>query len=287
MRRLGLLASALLALAVPSSGAADTVGFGLPPVPLFKTPPMTDSQTISVPLAVHMSPTKTNWAGFFFKLHLVDPSELDVTGMAPNTGLSGSVPPYPFGPPSSGVASSPLFFTFWHVAAQQSGITIPSSVVFPVGTLFLHAKNTTPINNSDTDLTAMVWNIFHLRCPELGCTGSSYLTIPQSGYVYANRTLLHGTHSTIVPQTTNPLLAGQVPTSPAHVGQGKWIHNNGPAAQLHIPPGQGSFFYALPAGTAALGIEHVPEPATAVLLGGGFLALGASGWLRRRRLRLG
>ncbi len=283
MKRLGLVAAAVVAVAIPVASLGDTVGIdtGSGPVSDFKTPPMQSSQTINLPISVHFgapNPAYAGWAGAFMQVHLADPNEVDVVQILPAGGHFGGSGPYPFGPPSAGAPSAALFFTIWNNNAPQSGINVNPSLVVPFGTLALHAKNTTPINNSDFDLTAIVWNIFHLRGP---APGSTLIPLPQSAYVYANPS------TNPIPNsfTANTL---PVPLAPPAIGSGVWRHQNRVVTKfLHVPSGHpGSFYYAIKAGTVKVGIEHVPEPATGMLLVGGLALLGTSRYLRRRRLQL-
>jgi hypothetical protein len=282
MKRLACALSLASALWVPVGSLADTVGVGTPSglVSDFKTPPLQTSQTINLPLGIHFSapnPGYAGWAGAYVQIHLADPSEVDFVQLAPVAGHFGGSGLYPFGPPSGGSNSAAQFFTLWNSAAPGSGLNVNPSLVVPVGSLLLHAKNTTPINNSDFDLTAVVWNIFHLRGP---APGSTLIPLPNSAYVYAN-------------PSTNPVpnsftgFTLPVPASPAPIGSGVWVHQNRLQSKfLHVPTGHpGSLYYALKVGTVKVGIEHVPEPATALLLGAGFALLGASRYLRRQRLQ--
>ncbi len=122
-----------------------------------KTPPLINGQTVSVPISVHNSSgaALANWAGVRVEVHLVDASEVDITGV-----LVGGVPvANPF--PATGAGSTVAVFTAFHAAAFASGTNLPDSGIFPAITLQLAAKNTDPINNSDTDIVLRFADIYH------------------------------------------------------------------------------------------------------------------------------
>jgi hypothetical protein len=264
-----LLAAASVPAIAPAvfaqpAGGVPGPGPGMPLITDFKTPPLADTDTFAITLEMHFKgpiPPKVGWAGAIMKLHILDATEVDIAGFFPDPAFTGlAVGPFgtsPFGPSSNNLESAPLFFTFWYdgpggTTPLQSGFVSPDSAWKNLGIMLLHAKNTTPLNNSDIDVTAMFWNIWHIRA---GPTGNSqFVQLGPSDF------LRQGT-----------------PASP----YGTWIHVTGHQT-FHLTSALASNFYATFANTLFIGVEHVPEPSSAVLLGGGFLALGC--YARRRRL---
>jgi hypothetical protein len=229
----------------------------------FKTPPLQDSDTFPVTLEVHFNailPPWIGWAGAIMKLHVLDASEVDVDSFTVADPSLTGVGPFgsdPFGPRSGNLESVPLFFTFWHSQAPNSGIQPPVSAWQNLGLAILHAKNTTPANNSDTDLTAMFWNIWHVR-PGFGTLS---VALRESDYVFQGD-------------------RGQTQVPPV----GQWAHVTA-SGNVHLN-GVGSTYYATFANTVRIGVEHVPEPASGLLVAGGVLALALGSRARQRRLRV-
>ena len=162
----------------------SSVGLFLAPAALaqvvtIKTPPAQASDSIVIPLDVHIGevthPYFLGWAGGLLKVHLLDAAELDVVSVgsvlpgfsvvtAPAGTLTASGVASPFGPPSSNVASVPASFNFYlQPTATTSGISVATSSSFALGDLFLHVKNSSIGQNSDIDLSLMLWNIYHVR----------------------------------------------------------------------------------------------------------------------------
>lgn len=251
----------------------------------FKTPPLRTSDTFRVVIDKHFSAAMAmpNWAGYRIKFHVIDGKEVSVlptstfyktdTVLTPAGGttlvLAGSSPLVPTDfPQSAGATSLSVFKTWFNGAAQNSGKTPPISKWMPVAGITLHAKNTDIGENSDFDLSVMAWCIRHLR-PGQGST-----QFEESALVWAS--------SHYVPQRTDQgnLVLPQ-PYPPDYPGQ-HWVHIPFP---WHVPVGfPGSQFIATFAGTVFIGLEHVPEPMTGVLAGGGVLLLLGSWGLRRRRM---
>jgi hypothetical protein len=243
----------------------------------FKTPPLLDSDTILIPLDMHpttaMGAPWLGWGGALMNLHLADPTEVDVLA---GSNPAGGITTLPFGPPSAGVASSSVRFTFFHPAVFGSGIPLTPSVNQPIFTLSLHAKNTLPINNGDFDLTASFANIWHV----IGGTAfaSQVVLLDPSAYVFVTSNITN----TGQLHTTNSL----VEWNPATPGTGHWLHVDLPLT-FHLTGGPGSNIFATFVNTAKIGIQHVPEPTSAALLGLGLGALALSRRVAARRRRLG
>jgi hypothetical protein len=208
-----VLAGALILAFAPTALGQGGVAIGPGGVDTqFKTPPLQESDTILIPLDMHpttaMGAPWLGWGGAMMRLHLADPTEVDVLAVA---DPSGNVTTLPFGPPSQGVASSSRSFTFFHPGVFGSGIPLTPSVNQPIFTLSLHAKNTLPINNSDFDLTASFANIWHV----IGGSqfASQIVVLDPSAYVFVTSAitktaLLHTVNSQI---EWNPAQPGTVP----------------------------------------------------------------------------
>ena len=268
-----------------------TAGSALAQVTTIKTPPLAASDTTIIPIFVNIPPTPpwAGWAGSVMKFHLLDATELDVLdivttvgGFAPLTvpTVAVSLTPggvvSPFGPTSSNVASTPASFNFFY-ATPPSGFSWPTGGASFPASLALHVKNSTIGNNSDIDLSVMLWNIFHLRSATT--FASLTITLDPSALIWVNSSItdigqLHTAMSSLGFSNANG--------GPLDNTFGHWLHITNPT-MFHLD-GFGSAFYATFAGTVNLGIEHIPEPTTAMLVGGGFLLLGASRYARRRRL---
>ena len=142
----------------------------------------------------------------------------------------------------------------------------PSALV-EFGGVTIHAKNTTNLaGNSDVDLTVRGWNIFHVPG---GPAGSTSIELGPSDYIWAT--------SNFDPSPGNPFPSfGPSFDDP----NGHWVHLDF-STVFHNNGKQGSGFYAREVKTAlTIGIDHIPEPATMILLGGAGLA-----FLRGRRAR--
>ena len=277
------LALLVLLVAAPALAQVTTI----------KTPPLATSDTTFIPVVPLVPPTPP-WAGYagsVVKLHLYDASELDVLDfvVAPGMELAPlSLPPgagtsdpggiaSPFGPPSANTVSSPASFNVFFTTAPPSGFSITAPTPITVADFGIHVKNSTIANNSDIDLSAMIWNIFHLRSDTNFASLS--ITLDPSALVWVSSSIfnvgqLHTTGSAL---GFSAAMGG-----PLNDPDGHWLHITNPT-MFHLD-GFGSAFYATFAGTVNLGIEHIPEPTTAALIGGGFLLLGASRYARRRRL---
>jgi hypothetical protein len=231
-----------------------------------KTGPLRAGETLVLQMTVHPDAPIPNWAGVRMYWHVLDNTEADVLGVTrlldPNTDFIGS----PFGPKSSNSVSAVRWFTAFTPDALNSGADLPASTAVPVYQVTFQIKNSDILFNSDVDYEWGIWNIQHLGSDLIGSQFGS------SASVWAT--------SQFVPTPSEPL-PGTAP--PPGDPNGQWVHI--PFA-WGFPAGIGSSaFIARLATAGTLGIDHVPEPAAAVLLGLGTLALGAAGVTRRRRIR--
>jgi hypothetical protein len=242
-------------------------GSMLPPVITdFKTPPMRDSDVIQLPLAIHPAQNKPNWAGYRLSVHVLDASEVDVVGV---TLADGTYYPEPFGAWSQNTQSVVKFFTFWAPNAMASGTQVVGSQNIPAGWITLHAKNTDPINNSDVDLALDFANIRHL----MPAQATDTLVLKASWSIWA----LSQWEPTFLPELPYPVTPGNPDASWKHIPFTTTIHFT-----QSVP---GSNFILSALNTAWVGIEHVPEPASVVLLIFGGAAVGMSLISRWRRKR--
>ena len=200
------LSVAVVALLAPSAFAQSFVigPGGLPPTPpggttggqpipgggvnpVIKTSPLSAGQLETVFIDVHNSSGAVlpNWAGVLVKIHLMDPSEVDIVAVR----IGGVQQPHPFQVSGAGPGSTTLLIPVFHPAASFSGISMLPSSAFPAITLSLIGKNTDPVNNSDVDIKLEFADIYHAP-----------------GYTSFGTTMVHnpgpGTHiSTIVGST--------------------------------------------------------------------------------------
>jgi len=252
---LGLFASVAAADSVGPAGTFNGFSFGV-----VKTPPLVSSQVVSVPLSYHSTFAYTNWAGIGFFVNY-DPTEVNYIGV---TGINGHFTTY-----AGGGGPSPIV-TVWNSQAVNSGIfNGPSSVPFPVAQVTFHATNTDhPELNSDVDITFnsgwtySPFNIFHVTAGQ----ASGFFSVGASALLYVAKTALGG-----------PVPAQQ--WGPVEPGQGTWIHYSGTTFTIHA---QNSMFFGTSffmSGQGGIGVEHVPEPASAACLLAG---LGTLVFARRR-----
>ena len=285
----GLLFTLLAGLCLAPAALAQVVS-------TVKTPPLAESQSILIPINVHIpakSPSWAGWAGAIVKTHIIDATELDVVSLQAGPGFFGNVLgtpnnyikdnplPNPFGPPSSNAASTPhsvnYFLPGLSTVPGKSGISVVTSSTFNVANQTIHVKNSTFQNNSDIDITLMLWNIYHLRSD--ANLASLTLTLQPSDRLWVKSAFndpeqLHNTDSTY----GLPSGAIQLDSASPH-----WLHFT-QTAMFHLN-GFGSQYFATLASTVHIGIEHVPEPSTGMLFAGAFLALALSRYTRHRRLR--
>ncbi len=244
MRLLGVVT----ACAVAAPVMADSIGPAGFPFGDFFTPPLSASQSTSIPISYHVTDVLFAWAGVHF-LTNIDPTEANFMGFAAAPGFS-----------TTGAAGS---VTVWSTNAGKSGQTISSSVPILLGSLALHAKGATPLNNGDIDVVFQsVFNIFHVT-PASASGVSTFLT---ATWLY----LPPGVPASQWGQGTAPL-----------VGEGVWAHLTTTLA-VHFSASWfwGTSFFFDPGASGGIGIENVPAPAGVAILMAGF---GAVGFARRRR----
>jgi hypothetical protein len=310
MNKIKLGVSALAAWMV----AATAFGQGTAPIPI-KTPPLRSSDIYTLPISRHFDPLRppgepppelpdAGWAGVRVKIHVLDPTEVDVDSIIAAPGylirypgspspLPGLPPglypavPDPFGPRSNNVGSVPLIMTLIHPLANQSGINPPASHLENLFNLVVHAKNTNAGGNSDIDVTFMFEDIWHTRTRTV--PGSTQVHFPNSvrKWSFSNVTddPLSWEQFHITQPPFNSMYA--MPEGPPiEDPNGHWAHIPG-SHFFHNFPGvvPGSNFFAYMAATVlGLGIEHVPEPVSIVLVGLG-VACAMMGVFSRRRQR--
>jgi hypothetical protein len=264
--------------------------FGQGVISNVKSPPLRASDVYASKLAYHHGPNDPptppwgGWAGTRFKVHVLDGKEVDGAQYMPGP-MPGSTYMNTFPQP---IQSNQVWKTFWHPNAQQSGVTIVDSVNQPSGTFKFHVASSNPSGNSDVDVTIMTWDIWHVR----GGPGSTLIQVPASAFLLVSSQVPpeigpngpNGPLQHIMDATGGPLnSAWELPPPPtAPLEELHWAHVLD-TMTFHVPAGPGSNFIALMANTVTIGIEHVPEPAAAVLAGAGGLSLIGGLVLRRRR----
>jgi hypothetical protein len=235
----------------------------------------------------------SGWAGYKFTVHVLDNTEVDVDGVLPYPFLTHSSPiqppprdfeiptTNPFGPRSENQQS---ITREWHElipSATQSGVDVPPSHLYRVADLKLHVKGTNnPADNSDVDVQVRLWNIWHFR---QGYTSMNVPLRPSDRLWVASPFL-----DTAQIPPAGPAGTGMLPPPPpVPISEGPglgahWLHVQQPRP-FHM---YGSQFYATLARTFNIGIDHIPEPATAALFGlGAFCAVMGvrSNWRRRSK----
>ncbi len=306
-----VLAAGLLVLpglALADVGSPNPSGLGV--ISDIKTKPLAESDTIIIPINIHNDENISNWAGYKLKVHVLDGNEsslgpdntVDFT-LDSNFVPDGNFSFVPADHPQSIAGQSKNVTKWWFdPGAPSSGKNLPSSQNVPIAKIELHAKNTDPANNSDVDVTVMAWNIIHLQggvetnygasevsvwAPSTWNPGTNHVStgnpnpnIPQASS-FTNITLTGGTTIPYHLQTSD-LILPTPPTGPNPDPNWQWKHV---PFTWHAIPGTGSNFLAILAGTALIGIEHVPEPASGLALAGGIGCLLVGALVRRKRRR--
>ncbi|MEX0613084.1 MAG: PEP-CTERM sorting domain-containing protein [Pirellulales bacterium] len=277
-----------------------------------KTPPLRDSDIYTFPISRHFDPNRppgepppelpgAGWAGARVKIHVQDPTEVDIDALVAAPGYlirypgsphpvgppAGIYPvvPDPFGPRSNNVGSVPLIVTLIHPFANQSGINPPASHVEDLMNVVLHAKNTNLRGNSDIDVTFMFSDVWHTRSDP----GSHIIHFPESVRIWSHSNVNDDPSSWeqfhITP-SQDPQYASfyRIPEGPPiDVPDGHWVHIPF-SLNFHTYPSPGSNFFAYMAATVlGVGIEHVPEPVSVALLGMGVACASIGAYSRRRR----
>jgi hypothetical protein len=241
-------------LAVLASGAtADSTG----PIPGYldqapwfedvKSPPLAESDWFAVTWGMHVTYAFTNYAGLLFDLAYdgAETSVLNVSPAGPHVGNTYEL----FGSECGWTVAFPV--SVWHPNAVNSGATVNSSSLVPAFFLSGHAKATTTGNNSDIDITASVWQILHIvQSGTYQVAASDWLYLTMGGVNFESQPMM-GTW--FHPTSTMQMF---IPAS-AFLATNAWIDNAG-----------------------GYGIEHIPEPLSALLL-----MAGAGALVRGRRMR--
>jgi len=263
------------------SGTTSIVGG-----PVFKTPLSVDGDTYTFPIDAHNSSGALlpNWAGVMAKVHVLDPSEVDVTAVsltpasvAPfGTGkfAGGPVAVSPFGPASANVASSPMLFTAMDPSWASSGRTLLPSSTYPVIDIDVRVKGSNAGGNSDADISVMLADIYHQPGlqftvpPGGGSTsitftnpGSRYWTWFASGLAFVtsnitNTQQLHVTHSALSNLATEfgpvpPEYTQPNPLNPQPIQPSEYFLRKAPSPETGhwIHAGQTIVWHELPATT--------------------------------------
>jgi len=284
-----LVAIAVVLSLVASAGADHLPGVGEVPFENVLKKRLPNSEEFSVPIFLPPSASGTStagWVGTAIKIHVLDSSEVDVASVVlygPTAGTNLIIND-PLGPRSQNVQSKALAFPMFHVGPdtiRQSGIDGPTPTptqTFAVGEVKFHAKGTSVGQNSDVDVTVMAGNLIHLHA------GSS-MQIGPSDFVFAPAdfipTLENPLPTVSTSGTSDPIGGGgsTVPMLP----EGKLVHV---PFQFHAGDGQGSNIIATFRGGPgiALGIDHVPEPMSSLMWGGGIVCAAIGLRCRKRRL---
>ena len=255
-----------------------------------KTPPLAASNTFFLPVDIHpgpgMQPPWAGWAGARMSVHILDASEMDIISITPvaagplTRGPTGAGIPTgptivdPFGPASGNLQSVVQFYTAWGPVPPLSGINVTPSVNLPIFDVPVHVKNSTG-QNSDVDATFGIWNIWHIR----DNPGSTIVQLSQSDYILVRSSIND------IQQLHTPGSQFVFPTNPANPETGHWLHILDPVP-FHLVGSPGSQYYATFLNAATLGIDHIPEPTSVVLLGAGTLCMVVGSVFRRRRRKL-
>jgi hypothetical protein len=225
-----------------------------------KTLPLSDTDFFNTDWGMHVTYAFTNYAGFLFELQYDADEMTNITfrPAGPHAGLEHSrqylvrsILDYNDGTPNWG--TPPAWIAAWASDATVSGIPVGTSELIPLFNVTGHATNTTPLNNSDIDVTLPeVWQILHI-------VNTGTYQVKAGDWIYKDRFQID---------------------FKATPGLGRWWQQ-AVTTTVEIPA---SFFVATNdfiQNAAGLGIEHIPTPGAWALIASG-LGLGA---LARRRRR--
>ena len=262
LRRLLVVMTATALIAAPA--VADSTGpiagyDGMSSFVDVKSPILAESDWFATAWGMHVTFAFTNYAGFLFDLRYDghELSHIGVTPLPPHVGIE--VPDVPGLHPGwdwPGSMTSPqtvVPIAVWISPGQamQSGMTVNSTSLVPLFMVTGHAKNTTPANNSDIDITISAWQILHIvQSGSYHITQSDWVYKTSQGYEwepfpgYGHWFHALGTTTTFIPMS-------------AYVATNAWIQN-----------------------VAGFGIEHVPEPAAI-----GLMVVGVASFVLARRRR--
>jgi hypothetical protein len=282
---LAFAALAGISVAFAPAAFGDNGGVSNPPGVFtnFKTPPLATSENFILPIDIHHTgpnPGWAGWAGAIMDVHIIDPNEVDIVGITPFGGATIDGTPI-FGPLSAqGTATHT--FTFFNPAANLSGILVGTSDNNPIFNITIHAKNTTGANNSDfNDIALSFWNIWHVQA------GSAFASHPvvlkASDRIWVRSTIT--TTDDFFHIATGPEVSMYVfPSGPPATDDpnAHWFHLVN-TVTFHLTTGPGSTIYATKLLPANIGIEHVPEPATGLLVGAGLVMVALSRRYAARR----
>ncbi len=260
-----LIAVSLVTLGV-STAAIAAVGVPLPPPGggvnnAVKSPPLQDSETWTTSIDIHNTFLITNWAGYIVGGQVVDSNE--VTLWPCTLGDGTIVQP-------AATPKQAIWGTVLHTAWVHSGISLPASQNVPImAALVVHATNTTTGgNDSQFDIYVDGWNIRHVRA-----TGTTNIVLrAYEDMIWASSNWDPG---------TNPDDFEWPPPLPPDDPDGKWVHMPYDIT-THAPGTLGTHRYATLAGKFTLDIQHVPDPASGLLVLSG---VGSAAMARRARKR--
>jgi hypothetical protein len=214
-----------------------------------KSPLLTEGQWFGTTWAVHSTLPLPNTAGVLFDLHY-DGHEVSSLNVIPHAGLwmPGGAPCLP----GSQSSTQTVRLSMWVPNAQSSGTWLPQSELLGMFCITGNAKNTFTCNNSDIDITLDIWRIRHIVFP--------FQYFEESAYFYLTGTTLSANWATVP-------------------GQGNWVHYTG-GFTCNVPCSVFVATHCWIENVAGYGIEHMPEPASMVLMlfGVGVCLMG-----RRRR----
>ena len=246
----------------PLQGDSDVVTIDLPPIHIEPGSP---------------PPPVAGWAGAVITLHNLDNQEVDVDRVFGNPFIFSGGEVSPLGPRSGNLQSEVGYVKLLQGAFVESGIDVTPSMFIPTAYLAgvdLHIKGTNVGQNSDTDLVIGVYNIWHAR------QDSVVWDLQNSDLVWGGALPPQHTagSQSFIPQPVPPIQGSSGP------GGGNWYHLTGLASGQFQPVHFfASDYFATLVTLYTVGIEHVPEPAAAVLMATGIGCAVAGRWFRKRR----